>query len=134
MTSKPLNTHKLWVLKQSPWIDDISKCMIDTGELKRRIYEEGIRGVTTNPSIFDKSISSGDCGYPDEMTKLIEKGLDEVGVYEALSSDDVRKAADIMRKLYDESGGVDGFVSWEEAPEWANDEEKSVTHRIITIY
>ncbi|MCH9032150.1 MAG: transaldolase [candidate division Zixibacteria bacterium] len=135
MTSKQLNTHKLWDLKQSPWIDDISKCMIDTGELKRRIYEEGIRGVTTNPSIFDKSISSGNCGYPDEMRKLIEKGLDEVGVYEALSADDVRKAADIMRKLYDESGGDDGFVSWEEDPQWANDEEKSVSeaHRLAKI-
>jgi len=122
-----MNTHKLWEHGQSPWLDDISKCLLDSGQLETMVYEEGIRGVTTNPSIFQKAISSGDCGYPAEMRRLLAEGKNVVEVYEALTSSDVIRAADIMRALYDESGGVDGFVSWEEAPEWANDEKKAVS-------
>jgi len=117
----------MWEHGQSPWLDDISKCMLDSGQLEKMVYEEGIRGVTTNPSIFQKAISSGDCGYPDDIRRLLAEGKNAVEVYEALTSSDVIRAADIMRKLHDESDGVDGFVSWEEAPEWADNEEKAVS-------
>ncbi len=127
MSSDKLNTHKMWDHGQSPWLDDISKCMLESGDLERMVYKEGIRGVTTNPSIFEKAISSGDCGYPEDIRRFLAEGKNVVEVYEALTSADVIGAADIMRTLHDESGGVDGFVSWEEAPEWAEDEEKTVT-------
>ncbi len=127
MSSAKLNTHRMWEHGQSPWLDDISKCMIESGQLEAMVYQEGIRGVTTNPSIFQKAISSGECGYPEEIKRLLAEGKNAVEVYEALTSADVIGAADIMRKLHDESGGVDGFVSWEEAPEWADDEDKAVT-------
>jgi transaldolase / glucose-6-phosphate isomerase len=127
MSSGKLNTHKMWDCNQSPWLDDISKCMLDSGELEKLVYQEGIRGVTTNPSIFEKAISSGECGYPEGIRNLLAEGKDAIEVYEALTSSDVIRAADTMRRLYDESGGVDGFVSWEEAPEWADDEEMTVT-------
>jgi len=122
-----MNTHRLWSRGQSPWLDDISKCMLDSGQLKRMVYEEGIRGVTTNPTIFDKAISSGQCGYPDEIRQLLAKGKSPVQVYEALSAADVRGAADVMRRLYDDSGGTDGFVSWEEAPEFAFNQDQAVS-------
>ncbi len=117
----------MWDCNQSPWLDDISKCMLDSGQLETMVYQEGIRGVTTNPSIFEKAISSGECGYPEAIRNLLAEGKNAVEVYEALTSADVTGAADTMRKLYDESGGVDGFVSWEEAPEWADNEEMAVT-------
>lgn len=127
MMNAKTTLHKMWELRQSPWLDDISKCMLDSGKLETLVYQEGIRGVTTNPSIFEKAISSGDCGYPADISRLLSEGKNTVEVYEALTSADVIRAADIMRRLHDESGGVDGFVSWEEAPEWADDEEKAVT-------
>ena len=128
--SEKLNTHYLFMHGQSPWLDDISKCMLDSGELEELVYKKGIRGMTTNPSIFQKAISSGECGYPEEIRKYAAENPDPVAVYEALTSADVRRACDIMRKLYDKSKGNDGFVSWEEAPEWAEDEEKSFSEGV----
>lgn len=134
MTDK-LNTHRLFECGQSPWLDDISKCIIDNGRLHQQVYEEGIRGMTSNPSIFMKSISSGDCGYPDAIKKLLAEGLETEAVYEKLACNDIRGAADIMRKLYDQSGGNDGFISWEESPEWAENEEMAVSeaHRLFEM-
>jgi transaldolase/glucose-6-phosphate isomerase len=130
-----LNTYALFEAGQSPWLDDISKCIIDNGRLQQQVYEEGIRGMTSNPSIFMNSISSGDCGYPEAIKNALAEGLDTEAVYEKLASSDIRGAADIMRKLYDESGGNDGFISWEESPEWAENEEKTVSeaHRLYEI-
>lgn len=135
MNADKLNTLKLWDHGQSIWLDDISKCLIDSGSLEEMVYQQGIRGVTTNPSIFEKAISSGDCGYPEEIRKLLAEGKDAVQVYETLSCADVGGAADIMRKLYDESSGLDGFVSWEVAPQWADDEEKTISeaHRLAKM-
>lgn len=127
MTDAKTTIHRLFDHGQSAWLDDISKCIIDSGRLKEQVYTEGIRGMTTNPSIFEKAISSGECGYPDQIRKLLGQGKGVVEVYEALTCDDVQRAADIMRPLYEESDGVDGFVSWEEAPEWGENEEKSVS-------
>lgn len=127
MTNTKTTIHGLFDHGQSAWLDDISKCIIDSGRLKELVYSEGIRGMTTNPSIFEKAISSGECGYPDAIRKLLSEGKTPVEVYETLSCDDVQRASDVMRKLHDESDSVDGFISWEEAPEWGENEEKSVS-------
>lgn len=130
--SDKLTTHLLAEHGQSPWLDDISKCWLDSGKLEELVYKQGIRGMTTNPSIFQKAISSGECGYPEEIQKLAADESDPVKVYEALCCADVQRACDVMRKLYDKTDGADGFVSWEVAPEWAHDEEKTVSeaHRL----
>ncbi|MFQ5608015.1 MAG: transaldolase family protein, partial [Candidatus Zixiibacteriota bacterium] len=101
MGSTRTSIHSLWDCGQSAWLDDISKCIIDSGKLEKLVYEDGIRGMTTNPTIFEKAISSGDCGYPDAIRKLLSEGKSAVDAYEALSCDDVQRAADVLRRLYD---------------------------------
>ncbi len=111
---------KLTGLGQSIWLDYISRQLIDSGELQRLIDEDGLRGMTSNPSIFDKAIS-GSPDYDDDIRALARKGESIQEIYEALTVADVQRAADVFRPLYDHLSGADGFVSLEVNPHLAHD-------------
>lgn len=107
---------------QSYWLDNLTRAKILNGELDRRVREDGLRGVTTNPSIFNKAISNSD-DYDNQLIDLYKQGKPVHEVYEELAIKDVQSACDILRKVYDESGGIDGFVSLEVSPNLAHDTE-----------
>jgi transaldolase len=105
---------------QSVWLDDISRGMIKSGELKRRVQEIGVRGVTSNPTIFEKAISSG-TDYDNAIIELIGDGLSAAQIFEEVEVEDIRNACDVLRPIYDQSAGTDGFVSIEVSPGAARD-------------
>ncbi|MBI4512518.1 MAG: bifunctional transaldolase/phosoglucose isomerase [Gemmatimonadetes bacterium] len=110
---------------QSYWMDDLTRGMIRRGELERRVSAEGLRGITSNPKIFGDAISKGD-DYDEQIRRLVEEGRSVHEIYEALVVTDVRDACDILRPVYDESRGVDGFVSLEVSPYLAHDTQGSM--------
>jgi transaldolase len=117
---------------QSVWIDSLSREMMDSGELERLIREDSVVGVTTNPSIFQKAMASGDA-YDDQMRELFETEQDDNEVFLALAFSDVRRACDILRPVWDEAdtdGGRDGWVSIEVEPDLAMDTEKTLEQTI----
>src|SRR5262245_46204387 len=109
---------------QSCWMDDLTRKMMVDGELKRRI-DAGVRGITSNPSIFAKSLDTG-ASYEPDIAKAVADGLSAQEIYEELITTDARNACDIMRSVYDASDGGDGFVSLEVSPHLAHDREGSV--------
>lgn len=110
----------------SVWLDYLSRAMIKSGELGRLVEEDGIAGVTSNPTIFQKAFS-GSPDYDEKLKGLLREGLkDERELLVRLASWDVSDAADILRPVYDSSKGVDGYVSIEVAPDLAYDTEKTV--------
>ena len=106
----------------SPWLDQIRRTLITGGELQRLIDEDSLRGVTSNPAIFEKAIL-GSTDYDEELRQLAAKGLSAREIYEQIAVDDVSLAADVLRPVHDATGGKDGFVSLEVAPELAHDTE-----------
>jgi transaldolase/transaldolase/glucose-6-phosphate isomerase len=118
------NLHKLG---QSVWQDDISRDMLNSGLLQERIDEIGIRGVTSNPSIFQKAIASGNA-YDDDIADLLGKDLETAEVFQTLAVKDIKDACDLFRPIYDESDGVDGFVSIEVLPSLARDTEGTLAN------
>jgi transaldolase len=107
---------------QSYWLDNLTRGMIKSGELKRRVEEEGLRGVTSNPAIFHKAISGSD-DYDSQTKELVAAGKEVAEIYERLVVTEVRDACDLLRPVYDSSDGVDGFVSLEVSPHLAHDPE-----------
>ena len=105
---------------QSVWLDYIRRSLISSGELKRLIVEDGLRGVTSNPSIFEKAIV-GSTDYESVMESKESAALDAKQLYEKIAIKDVQDAADILRPVYDESRRKDGYVSLEVSPLLAND-------------
>ena len=95
---------------QSVWQDDISRAMLQDGSLRRRIDEVGIRGLTSNPTIFERAIAAGHA-YDRDIERWLLQGKDAREIAEAVAIDDIRAAADLFRPVYDESSGADGFVS-----------------------
>jgi len=93
---------------QSPWIDFIDRQLIDSGGLAARIGE-GIRGLTSNPTIFGKAVASGQ--YDDLIRREIEAGHDTRRIFEEIAIADVGDAADVLRTVYEDADGADGFVS-----------------------
>jgi transaldolase len=110
---------------QSLWYDNMSRSLVSSGDLEAMIEELGVKGITSNPSIFEKSISSGK-EYDEDIQKLVGKGLDTDAIYERLTTDDIRNAADVLRTVYDRTNGEDGFVSIEVDPRLANDTDGSL--------
>ncbi len=105
---------------QSFWFDSLRRGLIHSGELKRMIDEDGLGGITSNPTILDKAIA-GSTDYVDAVQKLLEAGATPDDIYESLVLDDIRAAADVLRTVYDETEGADGFVSLEVSPALAHD-------------
>ncbi len=106
----------------SVWLDQIRRGMIEEGELGRMVAEDSLRGVTSNPAIFEKAIL-GSPDYDDDIEKAANEGLSAREVYRRLAVRDVQLAADVLRPVYDDSGGQDGYVSLEVAPRLAHDTE-----------
>jgi transaldolase len=103
---------------QSPWIDFIDRKLITSGRLARMV-DDGIRGLTSNPTIFGKAVASGQ--YDELIRREIEAGDDSLGIYEEIAVADVGDAADVLRPVYDRAEGADGFVSIEVEPNLADD-------------
>jgi transaldolase len=110
---------------QSVWQDDISRQMLESGALKQRIDEIGIRGVTSNPTIFQKAIAGGDA-YDEDIKHLLGSGKSAAEIFQTIAVKDIQDACDLFRPIYDESGGEDGFVSIEVLPSLARDTEGTV--------
>ncbi len=111
---------------QSVWLDYIRRDLIDTGELKRLIAEDGLRGMTSNPSIFEKAIGDSDY-YSDLLNSLKDrKDLNPTARYEILAIRDIQDAADILRPVYDSSKKRDGYVSLEVSPYLALDTQTTL--------
>ena len=104
----------------SVWLDQIRRGLIEGGELQRLIDEDSLRGVTSNPSIFEKAILGSD-DYDSELEALAKEGLDAEGIYDRISIKDVQLGADVLRPVYDSLDGADGFVSLEVGPALARD-------------
>ncbi len=109
---------KLGVLGQSVWLDYIQRRLIVSGGLQRLIAEDGLRGITSNPSIFDEAIEGSD-DYDDAIRGLAREGKSVEQIYEAVAVEDVGRAADILRTVFDKQHGKDGFVSIEVNPHFA---------------
>ena len=110
---------------QSIWLDYIERGLLEDGGLQRLIEDDGIAGVTSNPSIFEKAITTTG-QYDATIARLADGGADADEIYLQLVSDDIRSAADILRPVYDETGGRDGFVSLEVSPHLAYDTDASI--------
>src|ERR1051325_11406278 len=107
---------------QSVWLDYIHRSLFKSGELKKLIDEDGLRGMTSNPTIFEKAIAHGDIYDETIKAALADDPKVETGkICERLVIEDIRSAADILRPVYDETGGADGFVSIEVSPTLAHD-------------
>lgn len=118
MSQNPL--LNLQALGQSIWIDFISRGMIISGELQRMIEEDGVSGVTSNPSIFEKAITGGN-DYDKAIRALTSNGTSGEETFQALAIDDIQKVADLLRPTYDRTDARDGFVSIEVSPKLAHD-------------
>ena len=116
--------HELSELGQSVWIDSLSREMIESGELERLVDEDAVVGVTSNPTIFQKALSSGD-SYDDQMRELMDSEDDDPEVFFRVAVTDVQNACDILRPTWDEGNGRDGWVSLEVDPNIAFDTEKT---------
>jgi transaldolase len=118
MKNNPL--QQLGTLGQSIWLDYIRRDLIAGGGLQRLIEEDGLRGMTSNPSIFEKAIVDSH-DYDEDIRVMATKGKSPKEIYEAISQRDVQSAADEFRPLYDRTDGKDGYVSLEVNPHLAHD-------------
>jgi transaldolase len=123
MTANPL--VRLGELGQSPWYDYITRDLITTGELARLIADDGLRGMTSNPTIFEKAVA-GSRLYDDEIRDLADAGRKPQEIFEHLSVADVRAACDAFARLHQAMGGADGLVSLEVSPTLAHDTDATV--------
>jgi transaldolase len=110
---------------QSPWFDYISRELVARGGLKRMVDRDGLGGVTSNPSIFEKAIGAG-AAYDDQILELAREGLDAAQIFDRLAVEDVRAACDVLAPAYLGSGGQDGFVSIEVSPAHAYDTDQTI--------
>jgi transaldolase len=123
MATNPLKA--LTDLGQSVWYDYIRRDLYTSGELERLIREDALRGMTSNPTIFQKAIAETDL-YDEDIRKAAAEGLEGPAVFDRLAVADVQRAADVFRPVFEKTGGGDGFVSIEVAPQLAHDTEGSV--------
>jgi transaldolase len=131
MTDASNRVRRLLEEGQSIWLDFISRDLVGSGRLVRLINEDGLRGMTSNPSIFEKAVSSGN-DYDDEIVELARRGLDADHIFDALAIADVNAACHEFNRVYKETGGADGFVSIEVSPRLASetDETLAEAHRL----
>ncbi len=116
---------RLGELGQSPWYDYITRDLLSSGELERLIREDGLRGMTSNPTIFEKAIA-GSRLYDDDIRALTDKGRNAAEIFEVLAVADVRAACDLFGPVYQTTGGVDGLVSLEVSPALAHDTQGTI--------
>ncbi|MBD0320878.1 MAG: transaldolase [Gemmatimonadetes bacterium] len=117
--------HELHPLGQSVWLDYIRREILENGELEAMIARYDLRGVTSNPTIFEEAIGKSD-DYDEAMQELAAEGADAGKAYETLAVQDIRRACDLFRPVYEAAGGHDGFVSLEVSPELAHSAEATL--------
>jgi transaldolase len=134
MTSSANPLRQLENFGQSVWLDYIRRHLLLSPEFRHLIEEDGLKGMTSNPTIFEKAIG-GSNDYDGQFAELVQaqKGVDEL--YEALTTDDIKRAADALRSVYDSTDGRDGFVSFEVSPQLANDTKGTIAaaHRYFEM-
>ncbi|MGO3183861.1 MAG: transaldolase [Aequorivita sp.] len=119
----PLN--KIRKLDQSIWLDLLDREIMDSGKLQSLIDDDDLRGLTSNPSIFEKAIS-GSSDYDDDIEMLFKKYNDSAKIFFDMAIDDIQRAADIFKPVYDKTNGTDGFVSLEVSPLLARDTKATI--------
>ncbi len=111
---------------QAPWLDNLSRGLVRGGELARLVEQDGIKGVTSNPAIFEKSIGHS-TEYDEEIESLLKSGCTDIGtIFRRLAVADIRAACDVLRGVYDATKRGDGFVSMEVSPYIANETEPTI--------
>ncbi len=116
---------ELYAYGQSFWYDNIRRQFLHDGTIQSLIDDDGVRGMTSNPAIFQKAITGAD-DYDEQMSELVAAGKDANEIYEAMALQDIQAACDLFASLYDESKGGDGFVSLEVSPNLARDTDGTV--------
>jgi transaldolase len=116
---------RLSALGQSVWYDYIRRDLYQSGELARLIAQDGLKGMTSNPTIFEKAVAGGEL-YDEDIRRAASQGKGPSDIFEALAVEDVRRAADVFRPVYEATGGDDGFVSIEVGPRLALDTQGSI--------
>jgi transaldolase len=127
--------QQLHAAGQSIWLDYIERTILHDGELQRRIRDDALTGMTSNPTIFEKAIAAG-TAYDAQLTAAAsDVGTAPQALFELLAADDVRTACDAFRPIYDATRGADGFVSIEVSPGVADDAERTIdeAHRLWRI-
>jgi transaldolase len=117
--------REIEALGQSVWIDNISRQLLEDGIMARLVEEDGIGGVTSNPTIFEKAMGHSD-RYDDAFREAIDETGDPQGIFERLAIRDIRDAADLLHPTFDRTGGADGYVSFEVPASLAFDVEKTI--------
>ncbi len=125
MANKENPLKQLEHFGQSVWLDYIRRNLLSSDEFKRMLSEDGLKGMTSNPTIFEKAIAGSD-DYDDQIDELIRERKDIDAIYEAISIADIQRATDALRPLYDRTGAVDGYVSYEVSPLLANDTDGTI--------
>ncbi|TAN20050.1 MAG: transaldolase [Chitinophagaceae bacterium] len=119
------NLIELLKYGQSYWLDNLTRTKITSGEIAKRVNEQGLRGITSNPSIFHKAFAEGN-EYDAQIKSLAKAGKTAPEIYDALTVKDVQDACDILMPVYEKSDGTDGFVSLEVSPYLARDTEGTI--------
>ncbi|MCC6744118.1 MAG: bifunctional transaldolase/phosoglucose isomerase [Acidobacteria bacterium] len=127
MSSNPI--REIAALGQSIWYDQVRRSLFTSGELARMIDEDDLRGVTSNPTIFEKAIG-GSTDYNEALALLAEQGLGVNDIYESLAIDDIGRAADLLRPVYDRTNAIDGYISLEVSPTLAHDTNGTVADAV----
>ncbi|MPZ53872.1 MAG: transaldolase [Acidimicrobiia bacterium] len=117
--------HLLNVAGVSAWIDELSRAMLDSGDLERLVEEDSIRGVTSNPTIFAKAIT-GSTDYDEQVAEMAGRGAETTEIITTLMADDLRRACDVLADVHRDTNGRDGFVSVEVTPSLAHDSEETI--------
>ena len=107
--------HELSEHGQSVWIDSVSREWLETGELERMVVEDAVVGVTSNPTIFQKALAEGDW-YDEQLREILPEETDDKEVFYRLAVQDIQDALDLLRPIWDEGNGQDGYVSMEVDP------------------
>jgi transaldolase len=119
------NLHQLSDLGQSVWVDSLSREWLETGELERLMREDAVVGVTSNPTIFQKAMAS-EGWYDDQLREVMREESDPKEIFFRLGVDDIKRACDLLRPVWDAGGGQDGYVSFEVEPGLAYDQEATI--------
>ncbi|HKV56345.1 MAG TPA: bifunctional transaldolase/phosoglucose isomerase [Candidatus Binataceae bacterium] len=134
MSSSGNPLRRLEDFGQSVWLDYIRRHLLSSPEFRKMIDEDGLKGMTSNPTIFEKAIG-GSTDYDKQFEGLVRDGKSVDELYEALTTEDIKTAADALRPLYDRTHGGDGFVSYEVSPQLANDTDGTIqaAHRCFEL-
>ena len=119
------NLHRLSDLGQSVWVDSLSREWLETGELARLMREDAVVGVTSNPTIFQKAMAS-EGWYDDQLREVLSHESDPKEIFLQLAVEDIKRACDLLRPVWDAGGGQDGYVSLEVDPELAYEQQATI--------